>query len=81
MASVNGVTSVVSLTNCAVTSTGLRGEQIGSISSMRACAAAGISGMRMPRSSAASEMMTPAPPLTVTTPSVLSTGKMRRDAS
>ncbi|MCY1246834.1 hypothetical protein D3C81_896230 [compost metagenome] len=77
----NGFTSVGSLMNCAVVSTGLRGAQIGSILSIRAWADAGISGIGTPYSSAASETITPAPPLTVITPSVLSAGNTPRVAS
>ncbi len=59
---------------CAVQSTGLRGAQNGMIARSRACAASGIGGMGSPSASAASEISTPAPPLTVMTPSVLPAG-------
>ena len=59
---------------CAVQSTGLRGAQKEIFSFSLACAASGMAGMAKPSASAASEISTPAPPLTVSTPSVLCTG-------
>ena len=59
---------------CAVQSTGLRGAQKGTSSRSRACASSGIGGISTPAASAASEISTPAPPETVSTPRVLGAG-------
>ncbi len=64
----------MSFTAWAVQSTGLRGAQKLTSDFSRACASCGISGMAKPICSAASEMSTPAPPETVSTPSVLPAG-------
>ena len=73
-ASVKVLIKVISFRYCAVTSTGLRGAANGKSFSKRACDSAGISGIGKPMASAASEIITPAPPLTVITPRVLFSG-------
>ncbi len=64
----------MSFDTCAVASTGLRVAENETSSLSRACAALGISGIASPTCSATSLISTPAPPLTVSTPSVLPTG-------